>query len=565
MAAHSESSYTARWLLAAVLVFAAAMMIVFRASEQTGDSLEYVQSARAGTQLFHPHHLLFNPLIRLCWKGLGLLFPSIDPITSGQVHNIFWALVLLACVFVLIHRMTASAAAAAFFTLAVFATVGVWRYATLIEVYIPSMACFALVLVLLYRRPEPYSFGFQAAVVVLASLAILYDQMAIFFIIALAILWTPRFGGREVRKTIGLVAAIGAIVLGAYVSAFLTTGGPKTPAGFLHWCLAYAYNPDPSWGSWNNVSLIGMSKEFLSFAQNVIFVPRTVLIPIAVLSGLICGMLTFFIVRSLLRRKAETNFRAAMFFWLLATALFMWWFSPGGEELSIPLLLPVLLLIVRLLSDAWESSSDPARARRRISAAAVVVGAVVFAINLVGAVGPAHASRGEAYERAALLQKRAPAEAVIFTDFETAENLEYYFHRTRAINALPVLFSFYESRELEPAMIPDGSRPILASVENLHPGKMPAGIFGGDARPGEWRTFIEWICGCEIMDGRVIAARMPSAVPGLPECLLLSGERRPMDGLADLFQRLDETAASVAPSFAGSFSSWLKRHPEQAR
>lgn len=565
VAAHSESSSTARWLLVAVLVFAAAMMIAFRASEQTGDSLEYAQAVRSGMLLFHPHHLLFNPIVRLCWKGLAVPFPSIDPIAAGQVHNVFWALVLLACFFILIRRMTGSAVTAAVFTLVFFATIGIWRYATLVEVYIPSMACTAVVLVLLYRRPGPFPFGLQAAVVFLTALAILYNQMAIFFIVALAILWTPRFAVREIRRTIGLAAAIGALVLGSYVAAFLTTGGPKTPAGFLHWCLSYAFNPDPSWGSWKNISVVGMSKEFLSFAQNVIFVPRTILVPIAVLSGLICGMLTFFFVRSILRRKPETNFRSAMFFWLLVNALFMWWFSPGGEELSIPLLLPVLLLIARMLADAWESSPNTARIHNRILAISAFIGAVVFVINLVGAVRPAHASRGEAYGRAALLQSHSPAEAAIFTDFETAENLEYYFNRSRAINALPVLFSFYDKRELEPAMIPDASQPILASVENLQPGKKPAEIFGGEARPREWRAFIEWICGCEIRDNRVVAARIPSAVPGLSECLLLSEERRPVDGLPDLFRRLDETTAVVAPSFAGSFSAWLERHPAEAR
>lgn len=565
MRVQTDSPSAVRWLAVAVLVFAAAAMIVFRASEQTGDSLEYARSARTGTSLFHPHHLIFNPLVRLCWLGLRAVFPSVDPIAAGQVHNIFWALILLAAVFVLVRRMTGSGLAAAVYTAAFFSTIGVWRYATLVEVYVPSMACASVALVLLYRRPERRSFRLQAAAVVFAALAILYDQMAVFFVVALAVLWTPRFGSRGIRRTAGRIAAAGGIVLGAYVTAFLATSGPPTPSGFLRWCLSYAYNPDPSWGTLSNVSLAGMAKEFLSFAQSVIVVPRTILIPVAALSGLLCGLLAFLIIRSIVRRRTDASFRTALFSWLFAAALFMLWFSPGGEELAIPFLLPAFLLIVRLLADDWESSPGVDRLRRRILTVSAAAGATILIVNFIGAVLPAHVSRGTAYEEAALLEKQAPAGAAIFTSYETAESLMYYFDRSPAVNLSPVLFSFYGSRPLEPGMIPDDQQPIFVSVESLRPGKSLAGLFDGDIRPGRWLAFIEWICGCEIRAGRIVAARVPAAAFGVPGYLILSGERSPMDGPGDLFRRLDEAAAAASSEYAGAFSAWLERHPEEGR
>ncbi|MHB8055444.1 MAG: hypothetical protein ACYDH3_09370 [Candidatus Aminicenantales bacterium] len=566
MQVHSDSPRFARIVLIAVLIFAAAVLIVFRAREQTGDSLEYAQSARSGSLLFHPHHLLFNAVIRCFWNGIKVVFPSADPIAAGQSHNILWALITLAAVFVIVRRMTGSTGATVVFTLGLFVTAGIWQYATFIEVYVPSIGCLAVVLALLYlRRPGPPSFGLQAAIVALCVLGILYNQMVIFFVAALAVLWTPRFGFRAIRRTAGLIAAIGFLVLGAYIAAFLTTVFPKTPAGFVHWCLSYAFSPDPAWGSFQNISVIGLSREFLSFIRDVLFIPYAVLRPAAVLSGLICAGLTFFIVRSIIRRKPESNLRIALFLWILATTIFMWWFSPGGEELSIPLLLPVLLLVVRLLADAWESAADVWAVRRRIVCGAAAIAALIFIINLIGAVLPAHASRGFFYERAVLLQKSAPAEAAIFADFESTENLRFYFKRSGAVNENPVQFSFYRRLKLEPEMIPDPEKPVLVAAEYLSPQHKPAGIFGGDVQPREWREFIEWICGCEIRDGRVVAARKPSVIAGLPGYLLLSGERSPVDGLEGLFRSLDETTAAVAPDFAGSFSAWLRRHPEEAR
>jgi len=562
----SDSPSATRVIFIAVLIFAAVVMIVFRASEQTGDSLEYARSARSGTLLFHPHHLLFNPIIRLFWMGIKTVFPSADPIAAGQVHNILWALILLAAVFMIVRRMTGSSVAAAVFTLGFFAAAGIWQYATFIEVYIPSMGCLALILALLYlSRPKSRGPGMRAAVVALFVLAILYDQMAVLFVPALAVLWTPRFGFREIRRTAGLIAAAGAIVLGIYVVAFLTTPYPKTAAGFIHWCLSYAFNPDPSWGSFANFSLIGLSKLFLSFARDVLFIPRTLLQPAAIVSGLICGALTFLIFRSIVRRKPETNLRLALFFWVFCTALFMWWFSPAGEELSIPLLLPVLLLVVRSFADAWESASDPRTARRRWLAGAAAGVAFIFIFNLAAVVLPAHSSRGFDYEQAIRLEKSAPAGAAIFAEYEVMENLHYYFDRPEAINYLPVLFSFYRFKELEPSMIPDAQKPVLVAMGYLCPEKKPGGIFGGDVQPREWRSFIEWICGCEIRDGRVIAARRPSAIADPPRYILLSGDRQPVDGLKGLFRSLDEVAAVAAPDLAGSFSAWLRRHPEEAR
>jgi len=562
----SDSPSVARFVLITMLIFVAAVLVVFRALEQTADSLEYARSIRSGSNLFHPHHLLFNPVIRCFWKGTRAAFPSADPLTAGQVHNLLWALIMLASVFLIIRRMTGSSGAAVVFALALFAMVGFWQYATFVEVYIPSMGCLAVILALLYvPRSKPRGLGMQAAVVALFVLAILYNQMAVLFLPALAVFWTPRYGFREIRRTAGLIAAAGGVVLAAYVAAFFTTSHPRTAAGFVHWCLSYAFNPDPTWGSFGNISLIGMSKLFLSFARDVLFIPRTLLMPAAVAAGLICGALTFLILRSIARRKPESNLRIALFLWVFLAAAFMWWFSPAGHELSIPLLLPILFLIVRLSADAWESAADPRAVRRRLIAGAAVVAACVFIVNLAAVILPAHASRGIDYSRAVLVQKSVPAGAAIFADFWLVENLRYYFDRSDAIIDVDVLYSFYRFMELKPDMIPGPRKPVVVSAEFLSHDTKPGGIFGGDVQPREWQAFIEWICGCEIRNGRVIAARTPSAIADLPGYLLLSGERHPVDGLADVFRRLDEAMSVAAPSFSGSFSAWLRRHPERSR
>ena len=561
----SDSPAGALSAAAAVIVFAAAVLIVFPAATQTGDSLEYARAVRSGTSLFHPHHLLFNAVIRGFWLGLQSVFPSIDPITAGQVHNILWALAVLAAFFTIVRRLTGSTGAAVVFSLALFSALGFWQYATFVEIYIPSMGCLAVSLVLLLSpRPGPAGPGARTAAAGFFVLAVLYNQMAVFFVLALAVLLTPRLNAREAWRTVRLIAAAGAIVLGAYAAVFFTAARPAASAGFVRWCLSYAFNPDPTWGSFSNVSLLGLCKLFLSFARDVLFIPRSLLVPASIVSGVLCAGLAVPVIRSIARRKPAANARIALVLWILGTALFMWWFSPAGYELSIPLLLPAFLILALISADGWEAGGG-AKARRLILSGTAAVVLFVFLFNLTAAVLPAHASRGVDYSRAGLIEKTVPAEATVFADFWLEENLRYYFNRTAVIEEGPVLFSFYRFKDLSPDMIPDPDRPVVASVELLSPRTRPEGLFGGDVQPLEWRAFIEWICGCEIRDGRVTAARTPSPLPGLPEYLLLSGERKPVEGLAGLFRLLDAAAAAAAPEFSGSFSAWLERHPDAAR
>ena len=76
---------------------------------------------------------------------------------------------------------------------------------------------------------------------------------------------------------------------------------------------------------------------------------------------------------------------------------------------------------------------------------------------------------------------------------------------------------------------------------------------------------MEWLTGCEIREGRVVSARTVAAVNGLPEYFLVSGERRPVGGLDDVFRNLDEAARATGADPSGPFLSWLTRHPDLKR
>jgi hypothetical protein len=563
---HLSARAVSTLILIAVLAFAAAVLIVFRVEAQTGDSLDYARSIRSGELLFHPHHLLFNPIVRGLWKGIAAVFPRASPIAAAQVHNIFWALIVLTAVFTIIRRMTGSAVAAALGSLALFSFLSFWQYATYVEVYLPTMGCLAVVLAALRAAPkERISVGLCGAITAVFALAVFYDQMSVFFSLPLVILLAGRLGKKGGWKAAGLLAAAGATVLAGYLFAFLTTSNPRTLAGFYHWCLLYAFHPDPSWGSWSNVSPLGAAKLLLSFARNILPIPRPFFLPAVICSGLVVTGLAVGTLRALRRRAAEIPWRIALWLWIGTTVAFMWWFSPSGYELAIPLLLPFHLLAVQTMADGWESSADPRRARKRILGLLSAAIAGLFILNLITAVLPARTDRGDAYRRAVLVQTAAPANAIVVADYFMRENLRYYFHRSGTLEDVMILFSFYRNLALPVEYVLDAGRPVLVPMAMIVPGSKTVKPFHGDAYPREWRSVVEWLTGCEIRDGRVVSARTAAAVEGLPGYVLLSAERRPVDGLADVLRRLDGAAQTAAGDPSGPFSSWLSRHPDLAR
>jgi len=618
-----SAAVVSAFTLIAVLAFAASVLIIFRSENQTGDSLDYARSIRTGEALFHPHHLLFNPIVRVVWIGLKVFFPGISPIAAAQVHNIFWALIVLTAVFGIIRRMAGSAAAAAVGTLALFSVLGFWQYATFAEVYLPTIGCLAVILALLHgvrrsaglhpggnfprthpwiqsqervRQTEgsplaiprldppttaaapdisrgatsavkarPLTFSLSLMIVALFALAVLYDQMSVFFAFPLVVLLAARFGKKRIFRVAGLMMASGLTVLAAYTAAFLTTSNPKTVSGFVHWCFSYAFHPDPSWGSWSNVSLLGVAKILLSFARNIMPIPRAFFLPAIIVSGLVLAILVLSALRAIIRRAPDRDFRLSFLLWIGSTTAFMWWFCPSGYELSIPLLIPFHFLAIHLILDVGVTAANSRKTPRLTMALASAAVTGLFVLNLFTAVLPAHTDRGDAYKRAVRIQNSAPAEAVVIADYFLRENLRYYFDRPKTLENTVILFSFFRNLKLPPEYILEESRPVLVPIAFIRPESEAAKPFQGDNHPREWRTFIEWLLGCEHRDGRVIAARDISTIEALSDYVLLSGERRPTDGLADLFRRLDGAVHGSAADSSEPFSNWLTRHPDLGR
>jgi hypothetical protein len=558
--------------LAAILLFSLA------ASQQTADSLDYALSARTGRGIFHPHHLLFVPLVRVVQAGMVSLGFARDPVAAGQIHNVFWALVAIFSMFLLAERLLSSTAGGLGAALFLFLARGFWLYSTQMEAYVPATGTLALLMVLVFfhgRSPSTPLVGLTMSV--LLTLAVLYHQSNVFFCVPLAFWLAGDRNGRS-GKRLWILALSGALVLSAYFLAFLhadmegsipqtsSTGLDSGPARFVRFCLAYAFLPNPGWGTVRNVSALGVGRLIHSQIRDVITFPwvlRWLVIPGFGL--IIAGLVVWHAFQSW--KGAEHAFeRRFLLIWLLTFyAFFLWWF-PGEKEFFIVTLFPLILLAALAIRDILKHG-EACRGRRRIALYSIGVVALVL-IGLVNAsetILPYHRDRGPAFAAASILAKRLPAGCLVIGDFSVLQNLRYYYGRERVMESAMPLFYFYRGLALPDRYRLDAEECIAVDLSFVRPDHSLGGI-DGYRNPKGWSNFASWLLGV----GFDVSPKASSCrkFEGLGDIegstyLHLSAAREPVQGIEPVFARLDREL-DMGQEDGTPFQSWLKSAARQS-
>lgn len=560
-------------LFAAVPATALVLLFLTRASEQTADSLAYALAARTGEGMFHPHHLLFTPLVRLSAFVLGVAWPSPDPILAGQVHNILWALVTLVAIQIIAREVLGTDAGAFLMALGVLMCRGFWLYATEIEAYIPSMGCLSLIAAILARRRErQLALRHHVLLACLLAMAVLYHQGSIIFCVPLA--YYLMAGGRKDRRGLVLILSLaGVTVLTGYVVAFLfsdaqehiaaSLGVPAAPGlrGFLQFCLAYAYHPSPGWGTWRNLSVLGAGRVVHSQLRDIATFPwslRFVAIPGFALSlALVFGWNG----RRFLREPGREVMRGFLLIWLATYHTFYLWWFPGEKEFFIIPLVPLVLLVGLFVKDLIERRGPSPRRSIGLPVMALSVLCLLGASNAATTILPYHRSRGPAYQDAALLASRAPADCVAVVDYAVGQNLRYYFDRKGFIEAQMPLFYFYLDRTLPDAYRLEGSPCVIADLALISPAYSLGDLNAYD-HPDEWLRYFRWVFSVDAEEKSASVTPESVEILGGGETGLYAWFRSNPRAAADLdplFARLDEEWAARGEGGGKPFSSWRMR------
>ena len=206
----------------------------------------YAARIEAGVPLFHPNHLLYEPLVYMVLGVLRVFSADIDPLMVMQGISLACALPFLFCVYLLAWRAQQNAGLAVAATGAVAFSFGVWVYSVSPDGYLPPLLFAVLSLVLLDPQSwRPLHDAPPARLVLAAALsmalAVLLHQMYVVLalIIGFILLFRAEFGPFPVRlRSFAIYGGVsGGLVLAVYVAVYLALS-PASP--LLDWARGYA-------------------------------------------------------------------------------------------------------------------------------------------------------------------------------------------------------------------------------------------------------------------------------------------------------------------------------------
>lgn len=512
--------------------FTAVLLLATRAQQLSGDSLAYAVAIRSGTGLFHPHHLLFSPIVRALYLPLAALHDGFDAILVAQLHNVAWAVVAVVSVYAIVAKMQGSRPLAAAAALGLLACRGFAVFATEVEVYVPAAGCAALLLLSLLRGAGAGRIG------LLLALLVFYHQSNVLFSLPLLVFLAWNGERPRIRAGLRAVALAGTLALAGYVMAYLSAGGSP---GFVEYTLRYAVVEgfSPKWGTAEHVGGGGVAALFDSQAWNLVQTQPAGAARAAV--RIFLTALVAYSVWRIARRPRDEAYRAALVLWLLVYGAFFLWWLPDEHEFFVVTLVPIVLLVAKALGTQGKG----------LVAAGLLFASVAVLLprQVLGSLLPAHRTRGAAYEIAREYAAAAP-DCIQLNGRQVIQALRYYFDlEPEATVNIKLARRCFVRTDAESTVEPlPAARCVAVPLsEALPPGGRTGRVYDD---PLGWLGYYRWLFRLEIHEGRlrapaVTVRRLPSGPP------LLEQEGPPVEfrDLADFFdsfgrgERLDEFGA----------------------
>jgi hypothetical protein len=472
---------------------------------QTGDSLFHAWSIATGEQLFHPHHLLYNIVVRLLYGMSSAVIPGVTALAVAQFHSIGWAIVGGGSLYTILRLWGAGRIVALLYAALLLCTQGILLYTTQAEVYLPAMGALALFTALLFRNPvDRWSLKRYAAMTALLVLGIGYHQTAVFIVLPL-LLYLRGSGRGWPLRWLGVVVPAGIVCLALYLTAYVTSDESSTYGGFFHYITLYAHAIQPEWGASGNISLPGFMQLLKSQAWSIASPNGLVGIVPHILTGL---ALTVAVIRgashSLHRSKhsAEARYLLA---WVTLFLAFAWFWLPSEREFTLIPLFP-LLLLTGLAFTRREAAPDTQRRRVQMQTAVLVLVLVLFAEANGRELLSRTTSDVEARELAHRLATVVENETVIWDDHEVLGWLRYENDHREVIGAEIAMF-FYTRRDVPPDVRTLLSRPLIMDAAELHPSREWHGADGYSDREG-WEAWVAYLFDVRVNgDGDTISMR----------------------------------------------------------
>lgn len=560
----------AAYLLAGGLIFLG--LFLTRAAEQTRDSLVYALAAKTGEEMFHSHHLIYTPAVRLFYLVIQPFCPGCDAVFAGQIHNILWAAVGILALFHLVKNIWGFRSAL-ITTLLFMGLRGYWELSTQTTMYVPGAAILTLMSAVLLSRDFknlPFPVGWSVLSAGLLALAILYHQANILFVLPLGVYLFAAGGKFGLRAWLYVVILAGLVTLFSYLLVYLLTTSSWSVSGFIRYCLAYTSeiclgglckaSPD-SWGSLGNLSAAGLSQLLSSLFWNVLVLPDQFASLALLVFGLAVLALTGWHAVQILRRASDWALRLFCLTWFYTYTVFFFWWLPSYQHPFVIVMIPLSLLGVLAVRDITVLIPERKWVERLAASAAILAVLVIAGRNFQTSIFPLHQSMGDSYQEAAVLDTSAPPDCVFLTSYRTWNNLRYYFDRQAAVQAKHPL-SFFHLNEPLPAEYQFANQPCVYVATTFLMPTYVSEDYSDDPinayqTPDRWLAYLTWLFDIQ-PDGQtqMITSRDFEVVnieDGDPYLRLLP-TRHASQGLGDFFQQLDAALDASSQPFMSWFS-----------
>lgn len=398
----------ASWsLIANIMVFAFPLIVYLALPNKNygWDAAEYIIRIEHGTleSLFHPHHLLYNPLGYIVTEFLDIIGLTVSTASIMQIMNSIAGAVGVFIFFRILLKFTDQIGLSVVFALLLAFSMAYWEYTIEVEVYIIPMVCLLAILLLIVEYLSGKVKSGSALFLklgLLTSFACLFHQMHIMLLVVVIvfIMLTVKSNLQRVKMLGVYFTPFVVLVCGSYVAVAQAMGNLKSFSSFWHWLTSYFQTG--AWGSWDytDFPMAGycLFKTFLARSETRDYLisgsideKGIGLLAVLSIAGIIFIILVAFTIFNLKGiYRSHRNLTIILFAWLFSYSIFCLWWDPISHELWMPILPPIWLLIFMAIQRSKMVEKRFRSWQKLISSIPIVLLILLFAVNFASDILP---------------------------------------------------------------------------------------------------------------------------------------------------------------------------------
>jgi hypothetical protein len=213
---------------------------------------EHLENIPWSENSFHPHHLLFLPLMHLLFHGLKLIIPSVSGMTFLQGLSAICGLLTLIVFSKLLSKSGASAWTKSTAILLLGSSYSFWHFSSDADIYIPAYLILLVCIYLILGKRFTQSPMMQFLTAALLAFSVLVHQICLAAIIPISILLILKRKELTLAPLKRFILTFSLILLIVYPLVFIAFHGDtlSSPGNFIRW-----------------ISASGQAKQYFSFSK----------------------------------------------------------------------------------------------------------------------------------------------------------------------------------------------------------------------------------------------------------------------------------------------------------